>query len=244
VRILGAILIWGLVAIMSPLVAQETVIVRPKEIDDVLNNPGIGFTTFQRFNGDRLNSGKKWTEGYPVEYQEFNGSLENPDYPASSISYFRVYWKCLEPKAGDYDWDLLDKVLRTARQRGQTLMLRVPPYGTDPDNDVPAWYRELLLGEPSRKLPIEKWRVDPEDRLYVEHFGGAIRAIGKRYDGHPDLELVDVSIIGAWGEEAGSDLLTQQTRKALLDAYLDSFERTPLVLQLKDSKASELIALK
>ena len=31
-----------------------TFVVRPKEIDDVLNNPGIGFTTFQRFNGDTL----------------------------------------------------------------------------------------------------------------------------------------------------------------------------------------------
>lgn len=37
--------------------AAGIVTVRPKEIDDVLVNPGIGFTTFQRFNGDRLNEG-------------------------------------------------------------------------------------------------------------------------------------------------------------------------------------------
>ena len=37
--------------------AQKTVIVRPQEIDDVLVNPGIGFMTFQRFNGDELNQG-------------------------------------------------------------------------------------------------------------------------------------------------------------------------------------------
>jgi hypothetical protein len=41
----------------------ETVTVRPTEIDDVLINPGIGFTTFQRFNGDALNDGLGWTEG-------------------------------------------------------------------------------------------------------------------------------------------------------------------------------------
>lgn len=34
--------------------AQDMVIVRPKEIHDVLNNPGKGFTTFQMFNGDNL----------------------------------------------------------------------------------------------------------------------------------------------------------------------------------------------
>ncbi len=29
-------------------------IIKPKEIDDVLINPGIGFNTFQMFNGDNL----------------------------------------------------------------------------------------------------------------------------------------------------------------------------------------------
>ncbi len=53
----------------------ETVLVRPSEIDDVLTNPGIGFTTFQRFNGDTLNTGQGWTEGLPIVYQDFDGGL-------------------------------------------------------------------------------------------------------------------------------------------------------------------------
>ena len=48
--------------------SQETVVVRPDVIDDVLVNPGIGFMTFQRFNGDTLNEGKKWTEGPHVQF--------------------------------------------------------------------------------------------------------------------------------------------------------------------------------
>src|ERR1039457_5577222 len=85
--------------------AQQTVIVRPHEIDDVLINPGIGFMSFQRFNGDDLNQGKSWTEGYPIAYQDFKGSLENKDHPMTSIAYFRVYWKFLEPERGTYRWD-------------------------------------------------------------------------------------------------------------------------------------------
>ena len=50
-------------------------VVRPVEIGDVLNNPGIGFNTFQRFNGDALNTGIGWTEGFPNEYQDFDGDL-------------------------------------------------------------------------------------------------------------------------------------------------------------------------
>ena len=42
---------------------NETVVVRPKEIDDVLVNPGMGITTFQRFDGQALNPpriGRRW----------------------------------------------------------------------------------------------------------------------------------------------------------------------------------------
>ena len=218
----------------------EIVTVRPKESDEVLVNPGIGFTTFQRFNGDTLNEGLKWTEGYPINYQKFSGNLTNIDHPLTSIAYFRVYWKFIEPEQGKYRWDLLDQALATAKLREQTLMLRIAPYGTGKDNDAPDWYRTLISGQDIEKnLPVAKWRVHPENPLYLKHFGGMLRHLGTRYDGHPDLELVDVSIVGAWGEGAGAEELTEDTRRGLLDCYLDTFSKTALVLQLQDPKASQ-----
>ena len=80
----------------------ELISVRPKEIHDVLSNPGIGFTTFQRFNGDNLNLGEGWTEGYPIKYQEFDGVLENKNYPYTTIAYFRVDWAFVETAPGLY----------------------------------------------------------------------------------------------------------------------------------------------
>lgn len=217
-------------------IAQQPIIVRPAEIDDVLVNPGIGFMTFQRFNGDRLNEGLKWTEGYPIVYQPFKGSLDNPNHPPTSIAYFRVYWKFIEPEQGKYRWDLIDTALRTAHDRKQTLMLRIAPYGTTKDNDVPDWYRTLM--GPETGLPVQKWRTNPEDPRYVKHFGGMIRALGARYDGHPGMESIDLSIVGAWGEGAGSAELTEGTRAALVDAYIESFRRTPLVMLLTDEKTN------
>jgi len=211
-------------------------VVRPQEIDDVLVNPGIGFMTFQRFNGDDLNAGKGWTEGKPIIYQEFDGDLENKDHPMTSIAYFRVYWRFIEPEEGKYRWDLIDHALKTARQRKQSLMLRIAPYGTGKENDVPPWYRDMV-GE-KKDWPEKKWQVDPEDPRYVEYFGRMIRAMGKRYDGHVDLESVDAAIVGAWGEGAGSERLTQKTREALVDAYIDSFKLTPLVMLLTDEKTN------
>ena len=76
-------------------ISDGMLVVRPEEIDSVLVNPGIGFTTFQRFNGDTLstlNNNQNWTEGHTIVYQNFNGDLTNKGYPQTSIAYWRVYW--------------------------------------------------------------------------------------------------------------------------------------------------------
>src|SRR4026207_2016334 len=93
-----------------------TLVVRPKEIDDVLNNPGIGFTTFQRFNGDTLTTLKEkmgWTEGRPIVYQEIKGDLAKKQPPPTAIAYWRSFWRFVEPEKGVYRWDLIDQALAT-----------------------------------------------------------------------------------------------------------------------------------
>lgn len=236
---------------------DTTVVVKPKVSDAVLVNPGIGFTTFQRFNGDALNAGTKWTEGFPIQYQPFQGTLQNKDFPDTTIAYFRIYWRFIEPREGVYDWSLIDKALQTAHARHQTLMLRIAPYGSTTESDVPDWYRKVT-GEVLRKAPSDgrhsawarpsnrtqpswapyepQWMVDPMNPAYAHFFGDAIRALGARYDGDPDMDLVDISIVGPWGEGAGTTFLTQDAMENLMDSYLDSFHTTPLVIQPTDPK--------
>ncbi|MEQ6120832.1 DUF4832 domain-containing protein [Reichenbachiella sp. MALMAid0571] len=228
------ILIFISLVFSSTLFAQRSepevaVKVFPKEINDVLNNPGIGFTTFQRFNGDDLNEGIKWTEGFPIEYQEFDGDLTNPNHPQTTIAYFRVNWRFLEVEPGVYNWDLIDKALRTAAERGQTLMLRISPYEGTEEKNAPLWYRKIIGKE--KNVKSAKWEVDAENPAYLKYFGGMIAALGQRYDGHPDLEMVDVSFVGHWGEGDGMHLLTDQTRLALINVYLDNFRKTHLIFQ-------------
>lgn len=221
-------------------IEDDLVVIRPQEINEVLDNPGMGFMTFQRFNGDELNEGSGWTEGFPIDYQEFDGDLSNPNYPSTTIAYWRIYWKYMEPEEGVYRWDMLDKALEMARSRGQTLILRIAPHGTGDDKDVPQWYRAMVgtENEWNYNNPVNKWVVDPEDPRYALYFGGLIRALGQRYDGHPDLEAVDLSIVGAWGEGAGSELLSQPTREALVNSYTNSFRLTPLIALLMDKKTN------
>lgn len=221
----------------------DTVVVRFHDNEEVLNNPGKGFTTFQRFNGDTLNPTPGWTEGLPIEYQDFDGNLENENHPQTTIAYYRVYWRYFEPEEQQYNWELIDKALETARERGQKLMLRIPAHGsgTDTRRDVPDWYRDMVgdSREWGHDSPVNAWLVNPEDPRYVQYYGGMIRALGERYDGHPDLESVDMALVGAWGEGAGSALLTQETREGLVNSYTDVFNKTPLKMLLTDEKTNK-----
>jgi hypothetical protein len=194
--------------------------------------------TFQRFNGDSLNQGLKWTEGLPIGYQPFTGNLVTPHHPMTSLAYFRLYWKYLEPEEGQYDWEQIDKALKTAGERGQTLLFRLAPYGTGPKKDIPDWYRAKVGPETELKdkqradSELPKWQTNPEDPRYAHYFGRMVRAMGKRYDNHPLLESVDVSFIGPWGEGAGSEQLSNKTREALIDAYMEGFPHTNLLMLL------------
>ncbi len=214
---------------------EDTVVVRPKEIDDVLVNPGMGFTTFKRFNGDPLKRG---------------GDVSN--YPVCSVAYFRLYWDTLEPEQGHYRWDYIDGLLKKARERGQTIMFRISAHATIPrvesdlddgNHDVPAWYR-AMVGKDYERTPYEKWRTDPEDPRYVKYFGKLISEFCKRYDGHPDVDSIDLAICGAWGEGAGSSRLSDGVRHAMVDAYADNIKKTPLMAMLMDEKSNAYIQSK
>jgi hypothetical protein len=221
-------------------------VIRPKEIDDVLMNPGIGFTTFQRFNGDPANAIVNcgdFQSAYPFDlHKDREGNLLNPDYPNTTVAYFRFYWIFIEPEQGKYRWDIIDRALELARERGQTLMMSLMPYGSSlASNDAPAWYREMVGPETKfrHNNPTNAWLVDAEDPRYLEHYGKLIRTFAAKYDGHPDMESIDVRIVGAWGEGGGTALLKKETAMALMDLYLDSFKKTPIKLLLTDKFSNQ-----
>lgn len=235
--ILFSMLVHSLMPVKSFAQIPEGILtVRPVEIHEVLFNPGIGFSTFQMFNGDNHKANQDVLREIDLErYQNDPDDQVNINHPATTLAYFRILWKVFEPNQGDYQWDYIDDLLKQARLHGQTLMLRISPYKGRPIDDVPLWYREMV-GE-KREFKHVKWPVDPENPLYAEHYGNMIRALGKRYDGHPDLECVDLSFVGWAGEGGGTNLLSGETMHNLVDPYLESFRKTPLIALLSGKKA-------
>ena len=232
------ILYWPLLfaASVSGLWPQSgNVIVRPREIYDLLVNPGMGITTFQRFNGDAINPGRNWSEVGPEAKLPLPAG--QPDFPDTSIAYIRWFWSQIEPERGRYRWDIIDLALDQARQHHQTLAIRLMPY--DQRSPLPAWYQ--TSGARRANKPDDKdgaiWSPDSSDPLYIKDWGELVAAAGLRYDGHPYLDSVDVSTFGYWGEGWGPYPPDWPVQQQLIDQYFDAFRRTPLLMNFDELKA-------
>ena len=214
---------------------SETEIVRPRQINEVLVNPGMGIQTFQRFNGDAINPGRKWSEQGPEA--KLPQAEAKPDFPDTSLAYFRWFWSQIEPERGKYRWDIIDLALDEARRHHQTLTFRLMPY--DEHHALPAWYQ--TSGARRANKPGDKdgaiWSPDSSDPLYVKQWGEVVARAGERYDGHPYLDSVDVSTFGYWGEGWGPYPPDWATQKELIDQYFAAFHRTPLLMNFDELRA-------
>jgi hypothetical protein len=210
-------------------------VVWPVETHTVLVNPGMGITTFQRFNGQALNPSLTWSESGPVA--KLPQAATPPDFPNTSIAYCRWYWSVLEPEPGKFRWDIVDLAIREARSHGQRLAIRLMPYSNkDP---LPAWYRNS--GAHRANKPTDKdgniWQPDFSDPLYLKYWGQLVAAAGQRYDGNPYIDSVDISSVGYWGEGWSPYMPPFPVQKKLIDIWLKAFPHTQLLMNFDEPQA-------
>lgn len=221
---------------LLPLVAPgATVIVRPTETHGVLVNPGMGIQTFQRFNGDALNRGVEWSEEGPV--QPVPESAEKPDFPQSTVAYCRWHWATLEPVKGQIHWEIIDRALGEARRHGQRLAIRLMPY--DPKHQLPEWYRNsgARRANTDSSKDGKIWQPDFSDPLFYKHWSALVEEAGQRYDGNPDIDTVDISTVGFWGEGWSDYMPEFAVQQKLIDVYFKAFSHTRLLMNFDEPEA-------
>jgi hypothetical protein len=206
-----------ILGLASPSALAQQVTVVPEETNEILANPGMGWQTFHR-------TAKQ------------DKSL--PAWIPSTIHYARWGWGELEPQPGKLDTDFLDKALKESRESGQRLAFRVMCCSTYKGHPYhPKWIKEIggkelqADYEGQGPFPIP----DLDDPIVLQRHLDFIKRLGERYDGHPDIDHVDLGSIGWWGEWhlSGSKtckLTSLESRKKVVDAYLAAFTKTPVVM--------------
>lgn len=206
---------------------------RPTESKTFLLNPHKGCATFQRFNGDPLYPGKIWSESGPTEFPAANcDTVEH--YLPCTIAYCRWFWDLIQPEPDRFHWEPIERALETAHARGQTLQVRLMPHGSHNQPQLPHWYQERYpTGENTKKQQSYVTAVydGPE---FIDQWGNLILAFGERFDGHPDLESVDMSYIGPWGEGAGD--CSEEAIDRITGIYRRAHPCTPLITMISGHK--------
>ncbi len=212
-------------------------VVEPKESDALLANPGMGWQTFHTFADEDRN-----LQGLP-----------------SASAYFRFYWRQIEPVDGHPDFALFDRLLAHGHRAGQKVAFRIMCTGSSEYMDVPKWLKDQGcrgVEYTYRGSDKRHWVPDFTDPLFRKAHFRLIRELGRRYNGHPDLDVVDIGSVGLWGEwhmsgtrveshEANAQRLTpnakpgepvpmppEATLLEIIDAWRTAFSKTPVVMQL------------
>lgn len=229
------LLVFAVAACVHALAQTEMIVVRPEESNEVLVNPGMGITTFQRFNGQPLNQGLRWSEEGPTAKQA--DVPIRSDFPDTSIAYCRWFWNELQPAADRIRWEIIDTALEEARRHRQTLAIRMMPY--DEKHPLPDWYRNSGARRANKATDKDGaiWQPDFSDPLYLKYWNALVAGAGARFDGHPFLDSVDISSVGYWGEGWSDYMPAFQFQKALIDIYFDAFKRTPLLMNFDEPQA-------
>lgn len=218
------LIVFALLLAVSRVVGADDVVVKPLETDEILANPGVGWETF----------------GLPAKLDK---SL--PNWIPSTVYYNRWGWRTLEPRAGAIDTEFLDDQLKQARDSGQRLAFRVmccSERASEPYH--PAWLRQVggrdVLARYNREPPV---RIpDMDDSVVLARHLDFIKRLGGRYDGHPDLDHVDLGSIGWFGEwhltsNRRSLMPSDATRLKVVKAYLDAFKKTPVLMLVNGGDA-------
>jgi hypothetical protein len=194
-----------------------------REVDTLFPNPGQGWMSQQR------------------------SPRSEPRFPCSVV-YIRFNWTDAEPEEGRFNWKVIDDVIAAWKPRGAAVSMRVMTcnahsggYYTSPKwlFDEGCRSFEYVAGgdDPTsggKRIP----RLEPDyaDPIYLEKHGAFLNALGKRYDGHPNVEFLDIGSYGLWGEWHTKHPAPVAVRKQIVDLYLGAFRKTPLVFMSDDAE--------
>ncbi len=194
-----------------------------RETDSILSNPGQGMMTMKR----SPQPGMRFP--YSVVYRSFN-------------------WADAEPEQGKINWSLIDSIIEAWKPLGATVAFRVMT--TNPHSQgyyaSPKWlfdsgcksFEYLRGGGTFGGKLITRIEPDYSDSIYLKRHGEFIAALGRRYDGDPNIEFIDIGSYGMWGEWHTSNWAPIEVRKQIVNFYLNAFKKTQLIFM---SDGSELL---
>ncbi len=165
---------------------------RPLEEDRVvLKNPHKGW--FWHFIDNGLHSGWYRNQNVEGDYLE--------DFPGMNHLYLRFDWSDVEIERGVYDWSPLDKIMEEWGPHGYTFSMRVCAFEAGSGTRYSATPTYVFEdGAKCYHTMHGDTQVDYGDPIFLNHLERFMAEFGRKYNGDPRLEILDIGTYGTWGE--------------------------------------------
>lgn len=231
--------------IISMLLACLTAVraAEPLPVKSVLHD----FTPLHDATRVLVNPHKGWYHHYPdnhINKYQVARDADLLDFPGMDHLYIRLAWAYLEPKEGQFDWAVIDRLIEKWTAHGLGIAFRISCKETSTDRieqqfATPRWVMEAgaqggFYRQGKAVGPDGPWEPVFDDPIFLAKLDKFLAAFAARYDGRPWLRYVDIGSIGDWGEGhcwAGSRKdLAFAVRKAHVDLHLKHFKRAQLVI--------------
>jgi hypothetical protein len=204
----------------TPATDPSPVVVRFHETDALFRNPGRGWMAFERL------------------------PPKTPRLPYA-VGYFRLDWYQVEPGEGKFDWSLIDEAIAAWKPLGARIAFRIMTANAHSPGVycAPKWlfdtgcrgfaYTDGAKDASGRDIA----RIEPDyaDPVYLRHYLALVAQLGKRYDGDPNIEFLDIGGYGIWSEWHTKHEVSTDIRRTIADACLTAFKKTPLVMMSDDA---------
>jgi hypothetical protein len=217
-----------------PLSAAPTMVVRDltslQDATRVLVNPDKGW--YHHFPDNHINK-------YQIARDE-----DLLEFPGMDHVYLRLAWAYLEPREGQFDWPVIDRIIDKWTAHGLGIAFRISCKETSTDRieqqfATPRWVMESgaqggYYRGGKAAGPEAPWEPVFGDPVFLAKLDKFLAAFAARYDRQSWVRYVDIGSIGDWGEGHTSSGSHNEcgfaVRKQHVDLYLKHFKHVPLVL--------------
>jgi hypothetical protein len=171
----------------------------------------------------------------------------DPNSFPHSMEWFNLPLSDVVTGRGTYDWAELDRRLTMIAGHGNQAIFKFYIDNPKLPSGIPRYLLQTGLktfpynDSDNSKSPTPSVSPDYSDPRLIECTVRFIHAFGLKYDGDVRIAYVTAGLYGFWGEwhvhehplpgEPAGWAIAQKDKDALLRAYVDSFQRTPVLVR-------------